>query len=479
MRVWLVRWAGCWVLGIGLCASAEETAVINLGVGTQKVLTVPGISRIAVGDPSVADVKTIGKNQVLVVGAGEGKTTLLIWQGTGHRTSYAVSVKKQDPNETLAEIRNLLGNVEGITVRLLGDRIYLDGRAYSAQDADRIQKVLSLYPGIQNLVKVTPNAKELIAQNLNEAFQRSGLRNVQANVVGSTVFLEGTVESPQDLQKADLITKAIGEKVENLLSVGIKRMILSEVQFVEVRRSAKDRYGLKYPTDVTGTGNFAASVSKGLFNSAPSQGFVSGEVKASSDFSAGFQSNDGYARILAQPRLVCASGEQAEFLAGGELPIPLITNNQFTVLYKQYGVILKLRPTADRNGNIQTEIEAETSEVDTSVAVSVGGSASVPGFRTRKVKTSVTVQHGDTIVLSGVFSHDEQKFVSKLPGIGSIPIIGELFKNRGFDSSKRELLIFVQPKVVNPDSERIRKLIDEAKVNYRQAKSDVSFDLFD
>jgi len=468
-----------WLLLLGFCARAEDAGTLNLGIGAQKVLTVPGLSRIAVGDPSVADVKTIGNNQVLVIGAGEGKTTLLIWQGGGRRKSYAVSVKKQDPNETVNEIRNLLGDTEGITVRLLGDRIYLDGRAYSAQDAERLQKILSLYPGVQSLVKVTPNAKELIAQNLNEAFERSGLRNVQAAVVGSSIFLEGTVESPQDLQKAELIVKAIGEKVESLLSVGIKRMILSEVQFVEVRRSAKDRFGVKYPTDITGTANFTATVSKGLFGSGPNQGTLGGEVKASSDFSAGFQSNDGYARVLAQPRLVCASGEQAEFLAGGELPIPLITNNQFTVLYKPYGVILKLRPSADRNGNIQTEIEAETSEVDTSVAVSVGGSASVPGFRTRKVKTSVTVQHGDTIVLSGLFSHDEQKFVSKLPGIGSIPIIGELFKNRGFDSSKRELLIFVQPKVVNPDSERVRKLIDEAKTNYREAKSDVGFNLFD
>jgi len=468
-----------WLLLLGFGARAEDSDTLNLGIGTQKVLTVPGLSRIAVGDPSVADVKTVGNNQVLVVGAGEGKTTLLIWQSGGRRKSYAVSVKKQDPNETINEIRNLLGNTEGITVRLLGDRIYLDGRAYSAQDAERLQKILSLYPGVQSLVKVTPNAKELIAQNLNEAFQKYGLPNVQANVVGSSVFLEGTVESPQDLQKAELIVRAIGEKVESLISVGIRRMILSEVQFVEVRRSAKDRFGLKYPTDITGTADFSATVSKGLFGSGPTQGTAGGEVKASSDFSAGFQSNDGYARVLAQPRLVCASGEQAEFLAGGELPIPLITNNQFTVLYKPYGVILKLRPTADRNGNIETEIEAETSEVDTSVAVSVGGSASVPGFRTRKVKTNVTVQHGETIVLSGVFSADEQKFVSKLPGIGSIPIIGELFKNRGFDSSKRELLIFVQPKVVNPDSERVRKLIDEAKTNYREAKGDVGFNLFD
>jgi pilus assembly protein CpaC len=339
--------------------------------------------------------------------------------------------------------------------------------------------VAGLYPNISNFVKVTANAKELVAQTLNEAFQKSGLKGVQANVIGATIFLEGSVESLSDLQKAELVTKAIGEKVENLLTVGIKRMILSEVQFVEIRRSAKDRYGAKYPTDITGTGTLNATITKGLFPSTPWQGVASGDAKASSDFSVGFQTNDGYGRILAQPKLVCASGEQAEFLAGGELPIPLITNNQFTVQYKQYGIILKIRPTADRNGNIQTEIEAESSEVDASVAVSVGGSSSVPGFRTRKVKTNVTVRHGETIVLSGVFSHDEQKFVSKLPGIGSIPIIGELFKNRGFDTSKRELIIFVQPKLVNSESERIRSLIDAARTGYQKARSEVGFDIFD
>jgi pilus assembly protein CpaC len=198
-----------------------------------------------------------------------------------------------------------------------------------------------------------------------------------------------------------------------------------------------------------------------------------------SQFNVGFQMNDGYGRLLAQPKLVCASGEKAEFTAGGEIPVPLITNNQFTVEYKPYGVILKIRPTADRNGNIQTEIEAEVSEVDVSVAVAVGGGASIPGFRTRKVKTNVTVRHGETIVLSGVFAHDEQKNVSKLPGIGHIPIIGELFKNRAFDSNKRELVVFVTPRIVNPDSDKIRTIIDDVKSRYKQARGEVTFGIFD
>ncbi|MFY2563019.1 secretin, partial [Corallococcus terminator] len=167
------------------------------------------------------------------------------------------------------------------------------------------------------------------------------------------------------------------------------------------------------------------------------------------------------------------------FLAGGEVPIPLITNNQFSIEYKKYGVILNLRPTADRNGNIQTEIEAEASEIDTSVAVSFGGSSTIPGFRTRKVKTNVTVRHGETIVLSGVFSHDEQKSISKIPGLGHIPIIGELFKSRGFDSTKRELVIFVTPRIVNPDSDKVRTIIEDVKSRYKQARSEVNFNIFD
>jgi pilus assembly protein CpaC len=475
---------GGWAIALGLfmaagVASAQEGSTITLGVGTQKVITVPGLSRMSIGDPSVADVRSLGSNQILIIGQGEGKTTLIVWKGSGQRVSYLVSVRRQDPNEVINEIRKLLGDIEGVTVRQVGDRIYLDGQAYTTQDADRIDQVVALYPNVKSFVKIAPNAKKLVAQNLNAQFQKAGLKNVQANVVGNSIFLEGSVESQQDLQKAELITKAIGEKVENLLVVGIKRMILSEVQFVEIRRDSKDRYGVKYPTDISGTASATISFSKDLVPTGPWGSALTGSILGSSAFSIGFQANDGYGRLLAQPTLVCASGEKAEFLAGGEVPIPLITNNQATVEYKPYGVILNLRPTADRNGNIQTEIEAETSEIDTSVAVTIGGAINVPGFRTRKVKTNVTVRHGETIVLSGVFSHDEQKAVSKLPGLGHIPIIGELFKNRAFDSTKRELVIFVTPRIVNPDSDKIRTMIEDMKNRYKQARGEVNFNIFD
>jgi pilus assembly protein CpaC len=459
----------------------DDSSSISLGVGIQKVINVPGIARIAIGDPAIADVKPLGSSQVLVVGMAEGKTTLLIWKTNGSRLSYYISVTKKGTDEIIEEIKKLLGEREGIFVRKVGDRIYLDGYAYTTEDHDRVEQIVTLYPNlVKSFVKVAPNAKKLVANNLNAALQRAGLKNVQANVVGTTIFLEGSVESQQDLQKAEMITKAIGEKVESLLVVGIKRMILTEVQFVEIRRSNTDTIGIKWPLNLTSQASGASvNFAKGLAPSSPFRADMTGNLAVGTDFSFNVQFSDGYGRLLAQPKLVCASGEKAEFLAGGQVPIPLITLNVASIEYKDYGIKLAIRPTADRHGNIQTEIEAESSEVDRSVSVTIGSSINIPGFRTRKVKTNVTVRHGETIVMSGIFEHQEQKDISKIPLLGHIPIIGELFKSRDLTGTKRELVIFVTPRIVNPDTERIRKLIDDIKARYKQARDEVGYNIFD
>ncbi len=460
----------------------EDSSSISLGVGIQKVINVPGVQRIAIGDPGVADVTPLtGGNQVLVVGKSEGKTTLLIWKNNGSRLSYLISVTRKGTDEVIEEIKKLLDGREGITVRKVGDRIYLDGYAYTTEDNERVEQVVSLYPNlVKSFVKVAPNARKLVANILNAAFQRAGLKNVQANVVGNTIFLEGSVESQQDLQKAEMITKAIGEKVENLLVVGIKRMVLSEVQFVEIRRSNTDNLGIKWPLNLSTDG---ASLSFTYAQSVIPKGSptlsMEGSGALSTDMSFQTMFSDGYARLLAQPKLVCASGEKAEFLAGGQVPIPMITANTASVDYKDYGVKLAIRPTADRHGNIQTEVEAESSQIDRSVSVAIGSNINIPGFRTRKVKTNVTVRHGETIVMSGIFENEEQKDVSKVPLLGHIPIIGELFKSRTLTGTKRELVIFVTPRIVNPDTERVRKLVDDIKARYKQARDEVTYSIFD
>lgn len=457
-------------------AYAQEEQSVAIGVGTQKVINVPGIARIAIGDTAIADVKVLGTSQVLIVGKTEGRTTLLLWKSNGSRLNFMVNVRKKDPNEVIEEIKRLLGDREGITVRMVGDRIYLDGYAYTTDDKERVDEIVQIYGGnVQSFVKYAPNAKKLVANNLNAALQRAGLKNVQATVVGTQIFLEGSAESEEDVDKALKITKAIGEQdVENLVVVGIARMILTEVQFVEIRRTNTDVIGINWPLDITGTLSGSLNLTKQFKPSMPAQGTVTMSGSGETGFAFQFQFSDGYGRMLAQPKLVCASGKTAKFNSGGEFPVQIVSANAASVEFKPYGISLEVTPTADRHGNIRTEIMAEASEMDMSVSVD-----GMPGTINRKVSTTVTVRHGETIVLGGIFHHNEQKGVTKTPLLGHIPILGELFKNRSSEGTKKELLIFVTPRIVNPDTERIRRLLDDMKQRYKQARDEVAYSIFD
>jgi len=117
---------------------------------------------------------------------------------------------------------------------VVGDRVYLDGETITTDDYERVQQITTLYPSVKSFVRASGNAKKLAAEALNKAYQKNGLKGVQASVIGSTLFLEGWVDSAEDMKKLDLVTRAVGEHAENMVSVGLKKMVLVEVDFVEV-----------------------------------------------------------------------------------------------------------------------------------------------------------------------------------------------------------------------------------------------------
>ena len=462
-----------------------DGGTISLGVGQQKVIQVSNVARVAIGEPDVADVKQVGGgNELLVTGVGEGRTSLLVWRNNDTRLSYVVIVRKQDPKEVVSEVRALLGDREGIQIRVVGDRVYLDGETITTDDYERVQQITTLYPSVKSFVRPSGNAKKLAAEALNKAFQKNGLKGVQATVVGSTIFLEGWVDSADDMKKLDLVTKAVGERAENLVTVGQKKMVLVEVDFVEVSFNDNKLVGVKPPLQLVSLGDGAvASVNilqpiPGLDTGTAKVGTFNVQASAASDFSIGARFDYGFVRVLSQPKLVCASGEKAEFTAGGEVPILVVTQNTFDIQFKKFGIILNITPTADRSGNIGTEIYAEVSQIDRSISIRANG-FDVPGFRLRDVKTNVSVKDGETIILSGLFNYNEDKEVSKVPLFGHIPIIGELFKSRNFVDGKTELAIYVTPRVVSPGSDRVKDLIQDARKLYKDAADSVSFSIFD
>lgn len=241
--------------------------------------------------------------------------------------------------------------------------------------------------------------------------------------------------------------------------VRMERMVRMRVRMVEFRKSALGRLGIDWSDSVAGP-TFAAAgdaVGNNLFRP-PSEGFgaLPNVVQPFSTY-FGIASNitsrinllasEGDAVTLAEPVLSAVSGGSASFLAGGEVPYPSVgANGQTVVQFKEYGIRLDVSPIIDDAGNVRTVVRTEISQIDP--AVSVQGA---PGLLTRRAETEVNVRSGETIVISGLLSAENSKDIDRLPGIGSLPVIGSLFRSRNVRDAVSELAIFVTPEVIEPD----------------------------
>jgi pilus assembly protein CpaC len=405
------------------------------------------------------------------VGINSGTTEVHVFVGK-RRHRFTITVTAVETSSLLKQVRSFLGRVEGIYPRLFGDTIILSGYALTADDYGRAQRAVKIFGNkVQNHVRFKNSA----VQQVNQIFRKSGLSNVQANLIGGTLFLEGAVSSKEEMEKVIALLRTFGLRAENLLTVGGGRQVLVDVQFVEMRKSGLNRIGVKWPDaySVTGQGTLSGTIPL-----VPSGG-TQIDLQILSPWNMGELSlnllfSSGYARLLAQPKLVCGSGKAAEFLVGGEVPVVVITQSTVSIDWREYGIKLKIKPVADSLGNIQSEIHAEVSEPDRSVAVQ-----NIPGFRVRKFKTDVSVKDGASIVLSGLFSNTEEKSVAKMPLLGHIPILGELFKSREFQERKTTLVVFVTPKVVTSEHPWVRATISDIQRMYKDYEAEVGWQVFD
>jgi pilus assembly protein CpaC len=463
------------LLGASLWArSASAQEQLDMVPGQQRVISAPGVTRIAVANPNVADVKVTGPGEVLITAVGDGSTELTIWRGA-KVVKYDVIVTTLDPKQLKKEVDKLIGDREGLRTRVVRDQVYIEGNVLTLPDLEKAEEIAQIYPSqVRNMVKLDPSAHTQIAKAINKELTHAGLTKAQAMVVGNTIFLEGMVDSEADMKKAEIITRAMGQNIESTLRIGASRLIELDVEFVEVSKNSLDRIGVRWPTDISGTVSFQYNNATVLTGIQPDSSAFSINASASASLGLSLQFNDGVSRVLAHPRLVTANNKEASFLAGGEVPIPIVTEQRVYVEFKEYGIRLKITPIADANGTIQTKVLTEVSQPDSTVAV-----MGIPGFLTRRVDTEVTVRDGETIVLSGLLHISESKDVTKIPILGHIPIIGELFKSRAFRENQTELVVFVTPRLVDPVSKHLREEIRDIRKRFDEAEGDVAFSLFD
>jgi pilus assembly protein CpaC len=177
------------------------------------------------------------------------------------------------------------------------------------------------------------------------------------------------------------------------------------------------------------------------------------------DFTAAlnFLESEGMARILAEPKLITQSGKEASFLAGGEFPIPVPQdNNTVTIEYKEFGVALRFTPVVLSDGKISLRVAPSVSDIASSSTIPsgiVGADFIVPNLTTRKLETTVQLYDGQTLALAGLLQDSLRESVSKVPGLGDLPIIGALFRSTSYLQDKTDLLIAVTPHLVKANKE--------------------------
>ena len=174
----------------------------------------------------------------------------------------------------------------------------------------------------------------------------------------------------------------------------------------------------------------------------------------------------GDAIVLAEPILSCRSGGAAKFLAGGEIPLPTTSPMGATsVQFKPYGIKFEINPTLTESGSISARVMTELSTLDPAIKV-----GDLPAFLSRQTETDVNLQEGETLVISGLISEDKSKTLDKMPGLGSIPILGRLFSSRDFRERRSEMVVFVTPRFISPGSELNQSLKDRADISLRQTR---------
>ncbi len=408
---------------VGATAQAQEAEdLVSMYVGEIKVLKMGGIERVAVGNTKLVSTSALQNGQLILLAEGEGVTSMHVWFKDGSERAMTIAVGGSFARKGTSEVQDLLRDVPGLTVREVGERIVLSGRVEAVWEPI-LETVKGEYEGILDLTQ--KNAPMLPADKM---------------VFMNVKITEFNTSKLQDL----------GIEWSNPIagpSAGLSADVATNSRFRVPSGTSFD--------DVLLPGE---GVARGFFG-------IASEITSRINFLV----SAGDALILAEPTLSARSGGEAEFLSGGELPIPTTGSlGQTNVEFKEFGISLRISPVVDVENNIVARVFTEVSAVDSSVAVQ-----GIPGFLTRKTETDISMRAGDTLVISGLVNQDSGEDLSKLAFFGDLPVFGPLFRSTNFRNRKSELVIFVTPTVVDASDEKNKQRIERQRSLLERYKSAV------
>lgn len=406
------------MLSFGSACAAEP---VEVSLNESKYMAAPGITRLAVGNPAIADVQLLSSGDFLLVGKKAGTTSLIVWSDGGRRTEYTVYVAGNDRGMASA-IQDAIGYPK-VHVQMIEDRVMLRGKVENQYEHDTALKIAGLYTG------------------------------------------------------------GDGSGVIDLLEMEHPSQIRLEAQIIEINSDYTKNLGIQYWSQTPGSNSNSGSSSDnpnnnitvgtaGLFyggedfSSTRKHGGWLGSHVANVNVTLQALINEGKARILSRPSITTMSGKAANILIGGRIPIPVSDGNgNVSIDWHEYGMKLKIEPVVDSEDKITSKVHAEVSTLDYSHGVKID-SFSVPGIATREAESEVNVRSGMTMAIGGLINSEDAKIVSKIPLLGDLPIIGRFFRHTSNTRDKREVIILITPTLVAdntpvPMSRRMKESYEE------------------
>jgi pilus assembly protein CpaC len=402
----------------------------RLFVGQMKTLALPEIDRVAVGNGGLVSTSIMDNGELLILAEKAGDTEIQIWLKDGKTVAHKFYIIPANTARNVAEIRSIVGKVSGLSVRQVGSNIILKG-AISHKSSTMIEKVAKVYTNVLNLTSATASS------DLNKVFK--DMPDVEVRNAGDKLVISGNVNE-NDKDYINAVKNSYPELVDLTVSTTAPKMVYMKVQITELGNKTSESLGIKW--DITSNAPSASYTTlSNLKNSLT--GGLTGDINATINAAI----NDGSALLLASPTLSALSGSEADFFAGGSFPIKVIQDGETSIEFKEYGITLKIKPVVDANNRISAVVETELSDIDNSVAVD-----GVPGLLSRKTDTHVSLESGQTFALSGLVNRNLSKDIARFPFLSKLPVLGALFRSKNFVNNKSNLVIFITPYLITPES---------------------------
>jgi len=389
--------------GIGIGEINDE---LKLYMGSPQTISVNNPTRIALGNPAVADVVQVSKKTMTIAPKGPGKTTLVFWDNFGEQ-SYIIRVYSEDTKDVKRRIDNAIAKLK---------------------------------------------LKDVYTKEEDEE---------------GKVFLLGTVKFAQDKEKLSIAMGPLKEKTVDLISVKEDETVIEiDVQVLELQKGVSNKLGFTWPGSLNITEIAAGGAAPGITASGATWGklFKLGNMTRDAyTLTLDALIQEGKARVLSRPRLSCQSGKEAKLLVGGEVPVLSstvtgggtagTTGTPGSVEYKEYGIKLNIKPKVDDRRRIHLNVNVEVSEVGTAVTTSY---ALAYPFIKRTASTELFLDDGQTMGIGGLIKQKSEEELRKFPWLADVPILGMFFRARtttegdGFSTrGDSELFITLTPRIVS------------------------------